>query len=161
MTPWKLKAYKYFGQGNKFQGSFKVLAAPHEQKSMGLPVPLSILPRLLFYLSRLWKTFKIKCLPPSLKSLDLLRLTLGQFSVFILTCQDCLDRPTKTSTYNSKYVILCRLLKLMRDKSWEYCDQVFLPCLEKPQRVENNSRLSLSLGVDMIRLLTLPETWEM
>ena len=44
MTPGKLKAHTYFGQGNKFQGSSKLLAAPHEQKSMGLPVPLSILP---------------------------------------------------------------------------------------------------------------------
>ena len=47
----KLKAHKYFGQGNKFQGSFKLLAAQHMQKSMGLPVyfsnpssPSSILP---------------------------------------------------------------------------------------------------------------------
>jgi hypothetical protein len=33
MTPGKLKAHRYFGQGNNFQGSFKLLAAQHEQKS--------------------------------------------------------------------------------------------------------------------------------
>jgi hypothetical protein len=38
MTLGKLKAHKYFGQGNKFQGSFKLLAAQHEQKYMWLPV---------------------------------------------------------------------------------------------------------------------------
>jgi hypothetical protein len=38
MTPGKLKANKDFGQGNKFQGSLKLLAAQHKQKSMGLPV---------------------------------------------------------------------------------------------------------------------------
>jgi hypothetical protein len=38
MMPEKLKAHKDFGQGNKFQGSLKLLAAQHKQKSMGLPV---------------------------------------------------------------------------------------------------------------------------
>jgi len=38
MTLGKLKARKDFGQGNKFQGSLKLLAAQHKQKSMGLPV---------------------------------------------------------------------------------------------------------------------------
>ncbi len=58
MTPGKLKAHKYFGQGNKFQGSFKVLAGQHEQKSMGLQVPLSILPRLLVLHVRIMKDFQ-------------------------------------------------------------------------------------------------------
>jgi hypothetical protein len=32
MTPIKLKAHKYIGQGNKFQGSLKLLAAQHKEK---------------------------------------------------------------------------------------------------------------------------------
>jgi hypothetical protein len=40
MTPGKLKAHKDFGQGNKFQGSLKLLAAKHKQKSMWLPVSM-------------------------------------------------------------------------------------------------------------------------
>jgi hypothetical protein len=40
MTPGKLKAHKDFGQGNKFKGSLKLLAAKHKQKSMWLPVSM-------------------------------------------------------------------------------------------------------------------------
>jgi hypothetical protein len=40
MTPERLKAHKDFGQGNKIQGSLKLLAAQHKQKSMGLPVSM-------------------------------------------------------------------------------------------------------------------------
>jgi hypothetical protein len=42
MMPEKLKALKDFGQGNKFQGSLKLLAAQHKQKYMGLPGPCVI-----------------------------------------------------------------------------------------------------------------------
>jgi hypothetical protein len=42
MTVEKLKAHKYFGQGNKFQGSFKLLAAHYDQKSIWLTVEILI-----------------------------------------------------------------------------------------------------------------------
>jgi hypothetical protein len=52
MTPRKLKAHKYFGQGNKFQGSFKLWAAHHKQKSMGLPVlNHNTLSKLIYFLN--------------------------------------------------------------------------------------------------------------